>query len=261
MTKPIIIGVFLVGLIALIFAVRGANNEAATEISTADREQGSPVAGDDDHIEDSIELNIDVNRLDSESQTEIPPHVVAEYEAWKTSRGFTTEYNMFFNQVDYLKELASNGDALASQTLGYMTLGTEEGNKYLEDAVVRGSIQSLHFLSAAAELVADGRHKALRATERSPMDQHEFGVKALEYLLVAELRGDTFAAANSIAQLQRRLSYTAQDIAQACAQAPATYDRFESRRLALGLPSFDNSPLPTHQEATAYDRLCLDSQQ
>lgn len=179
-----------------------------------------------------------------------------ENREWEASRGYTTEYNMHFLQTDFLERRAAHGDMLAAQELGRQRLGTEEGNNYLTDAAILGSIFSLILLSASSEDVADGTLNEYLESQGSEFDQHAYGIRALEYLFVAEIRGDHVAAPNSVPYLMENISYTEQDVSQACAQALQRYAELEQARLDKGLPPFDNSPPPIHNSPTQYSRLC-----
>ena len=124
------------------------------------------------------------------------------------------------------------------------------------DAARWGSIRALHFLSTSSQYKAEGRLKEQTQNAESTLDQHDFSIKALEYLFVAELRGDNYAAPNSVERLMDRLTYTNQDVAQACHQAANTYATLESQRLSEGKAPFENLTLPGIDTPTNYSLLC-----
>jgi len=208
-----------------------------------------------DSTVDSMDSSVDesVVTVDTSARTEYQSDSTAK---WMHSRGFTSEYNMHFNQREFLENQAKNGDMLAAQLLGNQRLGTPKGDKYLTDAARWGSIQALLFLSSSSELVAEGRLIEQRNNQQSEQDQYEYSLRALEYLFVAEIRGDNYVARNNIAGLMNRISYTQEDIAQSCIQAISRYNDLELSRLAEGLPPFDNSSPPANVSSTAYSKLC-----
>lgn len=179
-----------------------------------------------------------------------------EVAAWMQQVGFTTEYNIHFTNREFLEEQALLGDMLAAQMLGYQMSGSERGNEYLTDAARWGSIEALHLLSYSSELVASGKLKTQRESQDSPLDQHEYSIKALEYLFVAEMRGDTSAAPHAIANLFDRISYSEQDIKQACVQAGENYLQLESARMAEGKANFDNTSPPNLARLPNYKEHC-----
>ena len=145
---------------------------------------------------------------------------------------------------------------LAAQMLGYQMSGSPRGDALLTDAARWGSIQALHFLSSSSELVAAGRLIEQRESEASSLDQHEYSVKALEYLFVAEMRGDSSAAPDAIARLMDRISYSERDIVQACIQANARYAKLEQSRMADGMATFDNSSPANITISTSFRKHC-----
>jgi len=175
---------------------------------------------------------------------------------WLASRGFSSEYNMHFNNREFLEREAKNGDALAAQLLGYQMLGSPRGDELLTDAARWGSIQALFFLSSSSEIVSGGRLKNQRESQISEQDQHEHSLRALEYLFVAEIRGDNYAAPNTISRLMDRNSYTEQDIAQVCIQSVERYQALEQARLSEGLPPFDNSSPQGINVPTSFSGFC-----
>ena len=179
-----------------------------------------------------------------------------EYTAWLQRSGFTTEYNMHFLDREFLESQAAAGDMLAAQMLGSQTIGTPRSFELLTDAARWGSLQALHLLSSASELIADGRLKEQRQTQVSEQDQHEYSIKALEYLFVAEMRGDTYAAPTAVARLMDRLSYTQGDTSQACQQARDRYAKLEQSRMAEGMAAFDNDPPAGIAIATNFRKYC-----
>lgn len=179
-----------------------------------------------------------------------------EVSAWLQRSGFTTEYNIHFSNREFLESQAANGDMLAAQTLGYQTLGTPRSIELLTDAARWGSLQALHYLSSASSLVADGKLKEQRESQVSRQDQHEHSLKALEYLFVAEMRGDTYAAPSAITRLLDRFSYTESDISQACHQAADRYEKLEQSRMAEGMAPFDNSSPSGVATATDFRKYC-----
>ena len=194
---------------------------------------------------------LEIDALRSESGQSLEPN-----SAWFVSRGFTTEYNIHFLNTEFLESQARAGDMLAAQMLGYQKMGTDEGNKLLLDAARWGSIQALYFLSYSHEVVASGRLKEQQVNVESKQDQYEYGIRALEYLLLAELRGDTLSASSSIERLAERLTYTADDIELACSMALNSYDSLNAARMAEGLAEFDNSPPRSSGGSTKFGVWC-----
>ncbi len=171
---------------------------------------------------------------------------------WLNARGFTNESNIHFGNTKYLREQAKLGDMHASQLLGYQMLGTPEGNRYLTDAAILGSIQALHFLSNASKLVADGR----LPDSTTPEQQSDATIQALSYLFVAELRGDNFVAPNAIREIMNQYSYTQDDLSSACTRAKTSLQSLNAARMKAGHASFDNSNPPMSSAQPATSSLC-----
>lgn len=179
-----------------------------------------------------------------------------ENNEWLRSRGFTDEYNMFFSQIEYLDEEARNGNVLALQLRGYQQLGTEHSEELLTEAAMRGSIKALYWLSTSSESIATGKYP-LHKGESETNDAYETRrIRSLEYLLVAELRGDHAGAATTASRLVEKLGLQEDEIALACTSAVRRYDELEQSRTASGLPSYDNTPPPVSAGATFYSRKC-----
>lgn len=240
------------------------NGDLRREISDAapfEPESGELRGGAAEISEDQVDLPTLEELPDSDlvdtnaslAESELNSRLLQE---WTQSRGITTEYNVHFNQQDFLKEQARNGDMLAAQMLGYQTLGTESGNEYLTDAATLGSTQALIFLSEASKRVAEGRLKEQLENQSSDIDQHEYSIQALEYLFVAEIRGDNYVAPNNIAELMNQFTYSADDVAHACENARERYLSLEGARIAKGLPAFDNSLAPVGSAPSTQNQYC-----
>lgn len=192
-------------------------------------------------------------RQETESESLLPEEE-QRIKDWARERGFSPEYNRYFMNEEFLKNQALSGDMLAAQLLGYQQLGSEEGERYLTDAARWGSIQALLFLSASHEARVDGRVE-MSAKDAAEV-QRAYSLSALAYLFVAEIRGDNYAAANSIERLLDRISYTEQDIQESCQKARAVYSKLEDSRRAEGLGPFDNSFAPGVRASTRFSEWC-----
>ena len=176
--------------------------------------------------------------------------------SWYRSVGFTTEYNIHFLNREFLEEQAANDDMLAAQLLGYQMMGSTEGDAHLVNAARLGSVQALHFLSNSYLLKAQGSLTSQRESSISSIDQQDASVRALEYLFVAQIRGDNFTASHRIDRLLEEITYTDEDVARACNDAVYSYALFEKERLDQGIARFDNAPSQDGSDRTRFSSLC-----
>lgn len=247
--RPLLVIGLLVLLLGFLLLIAKNSNEDAVSDETADSSLDS--SADEDKTVYEADTKSTETHLDGDSNLSgrypgDPQALQYNEEArlWLRKRGFTNEYNTYFLNRDFLENQVLAGDMLAAQLLGYQMLGSEEGDRYLENAVRWGSIQALHFLSASFQAKTDGRVKLVESDTPKPDLQKQYGVSALAYLFVSDMRGAGGTAAFSIEELMEKVTYTDQDIVNACEQAKELYLEFEQARKAEGLGPFDNSPIP-----------------
>lgn len=254
-----------VGLLVLVLALLFLTARNTSDEAALDETGGSSPDSWTANKGPANEADIKSSQMRADSQSEPSNEVPSGAEAlqfdeetgvWLKERGFTDEYNMYFLNQEFLENQVLAGDMLAAQMLGYQMLGSEEGDSYLEAAVRWGSVQALHFLSESYKAKADGRVELEESAESVSDLRNEYGMRALAYLFVSDIRGAGGMAKSAVEQLKEEIAYTDEDIVKACELAEALYHEFEQARESEGLEPFDNSPIPETDTQSARAEHC-----
>jgi len=243
--KKVIISVLILGFIiaAVYFKQMPSDRGAGAKTSTASPSVLAPTS------------QAEISREPVSEQTDTGPTSGPFDELttrrWHDSHGYPTAndgYNAY--DTDTIFALAEQGDVLAMQRAASMLILLKKdhsaGYSMLMDAAANGSTFSLTLL---------GNHFRDGGI---PVGEGDRVLEALPYYIAAGLRGDARQAneqvaittgqggllARVIGNTQPKRDLKPHEIDHVCARGQEIYDQIQSRRTALGLTEFDNTPMP-----------------
>ena len=179
--------------------------------------------------------------------------MLKKYYAWGISHGYGQFLNLNSEYKTYdehtLKVLADSGDLEALGILGDRALKNNDvklARQYNEQAAIRGSTLALVILNPGGPLWSSVSVEEERTYYANEAERTKDYYETLAYGKVAALRGDLRQnnIRNGYKVKSRKLVITDEDETAINQRAQEIYNDLESKRLALGLGKFDNTPIP-----------------